>query len=409
MKKVKFTLGLTLVMLLTGVNFVSAELVERDPALANREGNNRFEHTISVDLGIAPSPYYMNGGEAMAGNLYCNYQLISVGDPMDFGSDLRTDPFELTDSYGSWALTAYPDLNYTNLDRMVVLRDTVQVYHYGTVRLAYLNGIDYKPFVKRIVTCGKWMYDTDNKYHVMVPTHVEEDQILPYSTTFKQHFTFGTEIAEFHYRSDIMQLLNKTPLIYSIRYEIGVHDYFGGDDDGQAYGNKFHNRSVIINAAPGISVNPKPDAVIPVKIVSGKSYTFDVSGDASKELEVTSSDKLWNVNNGGIKIVPDGPGKWKVTLYKVGASMIINVGYKTTTESGEGEDGQTGNGIFAANAVWGAGGILYVKAAAPGTLSVYSVAGQLCKQVFVSGDYNLNLPKGLYIVQLNGKAVKVVL
>ena len=410
MKKIKFTLGFALVILFTGANFVNAELVERDNTI-KRDGDNIFDHTIKVGLTINASPYYANStsvssfsgdNDAFSGDLYSNFHNY-YGASFLFGSkDIRTNTFDLFTEYGSGYYHYY--LNYEDFDKIVIARDTTELYHYGTIKLRYDNGVDIMPFVKMKIVCGKWMYDTVDERHYMVPTHTIESQISPQNVSKKTDFTFGTGIATYDYEVDILQLFDKEPLIYSIHYDVWVDDMFGGNDEGPGYGDKYTNYAVVINAAPGIATNPATDIITPKYVQMGTSFTFDVSGDPGKELEVTSSDYLWTVDNGGIIITPDGVGKWKVTLYKVASSMTVKVGYKTVVESGE-----TGNVAFTADAVWASAGTLYVKAATPGILSIYSATGQLYKQFFAFGDYTATLPKGLYIVQLNGKTYKVVL
>ena len=417
MEKVKFTLGLALVMLFTGANFVNAELVERDNTI-KRDGDTIFTHQIDVDYTIQASPSYANNravkdfttgsvNSAIIQGVYARYMNAQTNknlgvpsQPISGGMarDIRLSKLDY-DLADSW-------LTYTYLDSAIraYRQDTVELYYYATVKLGYANGLDITPFVKCTVVYGKWMYDTDKKEHVMVPTHSIPYNIEAYEKTKRTDHTYGTDTATFKYKTNILDIIDRTPLVYSIHFDIWTNDMFGGDDEGPAFGDKYTNYAIVINAAPGIATNPGTDIITPKYVRMGTSFTFDVSGDPGKELEVTSSDYLWTADNGGIVITPVGAGKWKVTLYRVSSSMTVKIGYKTVVESGE-----TGNGAFAADAVWGSGGTLYVKAATPGTLSVYSVTGQLCKQASISGDFTATLPKGLYIVQLNGKAYKVVL
>jgi len=417
MKKVKFTLGLALAMLITGANFVSAALVDRDVSMTNR--NNTFAHEVEVTVTAQASPSYANStrakdwgsgsiNDAITFGVHSNYHNLYMGDyelvlaSTTGNVDLRTHAISADVSYG----TVY---NYVDFDGIVKARDTTELFHFGTIKLAYDYGVDIMPFVKRTIVAGKWMYDDAAKTHVMVPIDVViEDYILPVKTSVKTNFTFGTDTAEYNYWIDLEPLFDRM-LIYSINYDIWTNDMIGGDEEGPGYANKYHNSPVVIEAAQGIKTSPMSNSITPINVPRGCNFTFTVYGDASKELVVTTNDKYWTMQNGGVVVVNKGNGTWEVTITRVGASLLVKVGYVATTESGDGEDGQTGNGIIPAEAVWGSGGTLFVKAANPGTLSIYNVTGQLYKQIPVSGDFSTTLPKGLYIVQFNGKAYKVKL
>ena len=421
MKKVKFTLGLALAMLFVGANVVSAsskwEPEKTDKGYVAKKGN--FE----VSLSIAPSPSFVdsviNNAITLRDSAFIDPEEDSVNHgyfngraslPTAVGA-LDKDNIRKTsyDSRGSGDLSAlahpFSEPYAQSIDSCIT--NGLRLHHLFTVKLNYKDGNEAITYLRMTIMCGKWMYDSDRDSNVWVESHALDGIVLPYSTTEKTDFTYGTGIATYRYSIDLMPLFLQYP-IHSIHYELWTNDMFdGGGDSGD--GIKNQNNTIRIDAAAGITTNPASDDIIPIAVPSGTDLTLDVTGEAGKELEVTTSDRIWSVDNGGVKIVPNGAGKWTVTIVKVSANMTIKIGYKATTESGSGEDGQTGNGTFTGDAVWGSGGTLYVKSANAGTLSIYNVTGKLCKQVSVSGDYTVTMPKGLYIVQLNGKAYKVVL
>jgi len=117
------------------------------------------------------------------------------------------------------------------------------------------------------------------------------------------------------------------------------------------------------------------------------------------------------------KIIPDadkaviindnGDGSFDITIRRILFNYKIVIS-SVEPSSGDGDGDTTGNLTMGKNFVYAALGRLYVQTDSPSTLSVYSVTGQLVKQETVSGNTSLALPKGLYIVQLNGKAYKVI-
>ena len=162
------------------------------------------------------------------------------------------------------------------------------------------------------------------------------------------------------------------------------------------------NRSVMIETEDGLTTLPR--AGLTHYTPSWKDFTFKVYGEPGKELLITTN-RAYD-NEGGVKIVPTGEGAWDVTIVKVHSSLKIKVAYKTSIENG---DNPTGNTVWVGYNVWSANGKLHVKNANPGTLSIFTITGQLYKTIEISGDYSESLPRGLYIVKLNGKTYKITL
>ena len=399
MKKVKFTLGLMLSMLLLGANVINAELKPEDPS---KDYASRGD--IRSDLSVTASNSYANElsindfGDARRANQAISYGENGASSPL-FAYDVRTTSYSSVDS----ASGAFTNLIYDDLDDYRANGTTYT--HDFTVQLSFDNGKEVIPFLKRKITTAKWMYDTDLEKNVWCSNVVIEDLMLPYTITDKTKFSDGTGVATYVFKSDILSLLGKYS-IYSIDYEIWTNDHIG-DQPGNGNAYPAVNHTVKIYLADGISIAPMKDIHY---VTAYKDYTFEVYGQEGEELEITTNNPHYAINK-GIKIVATSERTWSVTLSKVFTNMELSIGYKsTTTESGEGgEDGKTGNATVEKDAIWAAGGTLYVKTGAPGTLSIYTITGQLYKQDAISDSYTLSMPKGIYIVQLNGKAYKVVL
>ncbi|MDR1381044.1 MAG: T9SS type A sorting domain-containing protein [Tannerella sp.] len=251
-----------------------------------------------------------------------------------------------------------------------------------------------------------------------------EDLLLPDSVTDKTQFTDGTGIATYKYIVDITPLLEKYSLVQTsntdtivkdrIEYDIWVAEEVSNNPgSGNAYPTI--SRAVKILAEEGLATYPY--AGIPQYVNIYKDFTFEVSGDPEKTLEAgvyldpqldgnLIVDPVYAIDK-GIKIEATAAGKWNVTISKVFHNITVKVGYAATTESNEGGDG-TGNLLIVKDAVWASGGQLYIKAATPGQLQIYSITGQLQKAKAVSGNVTLSdLPKGIYLVKLNGRTYKV--
>ena len=459
MKKVKFTLGLMLAMLLLGANVMNAALEPERPGAKygsmigstltdNRDGA-LWDFQVHVGVSISASPSYANGtgmstpndpyrfdGDNDAIMIKTVYQYNHIDAPTPpYGGGISGFPYGImskVDVDGDGVLNDYFDIRresfyinsngkklshatdpydnglwwvgYFEFDN--ILKYSGSLNHDFQIKLAYDKGKEIIPFVRRTIFLGMWMYDTVEEQNVWVESGLTiEELLLPEKRTDVTDFAYGSGVATYNYVSKLFPHYMKEP-IHSVHYEIWTNDEVS-DNPGAGNANVHINRAVTIEAADGISTN---QVFNKIQVPSGTDFTFDVTGEAGKELVVTTSSSYWSVENGGVKIVPNGSGKWKVTLTKVRATMTVKVGYANTPESGDGGDGTTGNdGSLTEDKVWGSAGTLYVKSAGEGTLSIYSVTGQLSKTVVVNGDYTTTMPKGLYIVQFKGKAYKVIL
>jgi hypothetical protein len=139
---------------------------------------------------------------------------------------------------------------------------------------------------------------------------------------------------------------------------------------------------------------------------SGGAFIFEVAVESGLNLVVTDSG-IKPDRTEKSKFTPAAPlagfDYYKVRINNITSGLVITLSTTGTTSE------PTGNAVVAADEVYGAGGTLYANAANPGTLTIYSITGQLIKTVNISGNYSLSLNKGLYVVQLNGKAYKIIL
>jgi hypothetical protein len=216
-----------------------------------------------------------------------------------------------------------------------------------------------------------------------------------------EFFPSGTGTAKYTYEIDLNKLFDKYPKITAIFFEVWLKDEIVRDpDNANGEGNGYVQvlRPYTLILAEGIT------ATIPINgyTPSGKNLKFEVNGEADKDLLVSTNRPL---ALGAPKYEKKRPGVYEITIPAVKSAIDITIGYAPTTESGD----ANGNPVITGDAVWGAAGAIYVNAATPSVVSVYNITGQLVKQEAVSGSKTLALPKGIYIVKLNGKATKVLL
>ena len=301
----------------------------------------------------------------------------------------------------------------------------VDVYNEIKIKLAYINGNELAPVVKVKITLGQFKLEetaatpangnTAARAYVLYPLDnvAPIEQIVRHSERyFRPHMTNGTETAEYIYRDQLLPLLSKfsSPIyIYSMEYIITTNDE--QDDPGTtdhepptSVNPPATPRIVILDVENGITSN-KANGNHFVALQS--DFVFTVN--SSTPISVTTDPARPKLPTGGIEVTDKGNGKYDVNIRRITDSgMKISVASVAPTSGAGDDDELTGNATIATDKVWASGGTLYMETATPATISVYSITGQLVKQVFVNGSDNVTLPKGLYIVQMNGKAYKVV-
>jgi hypothetical protein len=382
MKNVKFTLGLMLSLLFAGASVGNAqwsydtylsikasqhyndEAVRYEEHRIYPDGKNQLLWTAPKDLTNPPGP------EWYSGQLLRNY------------SDIKSIPL------------------YTYDDVRGFIADGSRFYQEIIVKLNYDNGKDVIPFLRRTIATIVDLPDGKKE------TIIVQDLLLAYSVVNKTQFTYGTGVATYRYRSEALPIMLKYEAAY-VDYELWVGEEISNDPGA---GNAYPTipRAVTVFAEDGLTTTPVSGMTQFVDAY--KDFTFEVSGDPGKELEITTNNSNYAIGK-GITVTPVGDGKWTVKVTRVYTALNIYVAYKSAPESnGGGGDGSNGNLAVQSDAVWASGGTLYVKAAVPGILSVYSVTGQIQETKTVSGSSSLsNLPKGYYIVKLNNKAYKVTI
>jgi hypothetical protein len=373
MKKVKFTLGLMLAMLFMGATVMNAA------------------ENIKLSASMGASEFYggVDGITIDTVKVYRGVEISSTSIFKGHLNDLQTKGISDAD-LGTWSggdLTKYQrDRNYKAYNRI-------------TVQLRYNNGNDLMPVIKRTLT----LKESD----FVIVNYLVADESF-----FKPHMDRKSGIATYTYNDDVLEMLDKYPHITGIKYEITINDEVGtpgvGDYQPPVYSDVTVMHALSIETEDGITTNPSAQNSGTKGIVyvpSQKDFVF--TAFSSEDIVVTTD--RGNDDQGGVMVKGNGDGSYTVTIKRVLYNFTITIKQLLITESNSGGDGTTANTTVTADAVWAAGGTLYANAANPGTISIYNITGQLYKIESISGSYTLSMPKGIYIVQLNGKAYKVVL
>jgi hypothetical protein len=445
MKKAKFTLGLMLSVLFMGANVMNAAHDISKPHYGS----------INVTLSAKASEFYGGTGITFKqvatdpnGEYHYSFykelwpSFLPIG--KDFGPQTQKTwnygsvtkgnaDFFINENKGDTTkyLNYYYDTKQTTGNHLAGLfyyqtKSQTTAYNELQVQLKYENGNELTPVIKRTITLGEWVLQGDpdpkkndpvrNELNVTNITIIDflEPTDFWYLTDMDRGTTTGvtTGVATYVYKEDMLAMLAKYPIIKSIKYEISLHDEVGTPDEGEyqppVYVDKTALRGLTINANDGITTNlsaaktDNDDNMI-VYVPSQKDFVFTAYCD--EEIEVTTDR---GIENDAIK--EGGNGVYTITIRKVQFNFNIYLKKAVTPESGAGGDNdETANATITGDAVWAAGGTLYIQAANAGSLAIYNITGQLYKAETISGSYTLSMPKGLYIVQLNGKAYKVVL
>ncbi len=426
MKKVKFTLGLALSMLFLGANVSNA-------AYDNSKPNNG---SIRVAAYIKACEFYAGDGVTLhqvaadpAGKWHANLNYPNLGAGYASGLGIQTNDaasgiynwaygYNITNPYTGRTVDYYLDTLQTSPTYNDYIgtglfyyhaKNNATVYNRLKVQLGYVNGNELMPVIKRTITYGKWTYNANQDRNNLTSINVTQiDYLIADSSWFKPYMDRKSGIATYIYHDQVKPMLDKE-VIYSIDYEISVHDEVAspGNNDytPPVMSDVTILRGVKLEAENGITTNPisEGDKTIVAYTPSHEDYTFKAF--SNKPIVVTT-DRGRDAE--GVKVLDNKDGSFDVTIRRVQTNIVVSI-KSASTESGTGEDGTTGNPTISGDAVWAANGTLYVQTANPATVSVYGVTGQLNKQAPVNGSYSVSMPKGIYIIQLNGKAYKVVL
>lgn len=86
---------------------------------------------------------------------------------------------------------------------------------------------------------------------------------------------------------------------------------------------------------------------------------------------------------------------------RVTADMVIKITGIVKNTATANEKITTGSKVYVT------GGVLYIQPEAPVKVSVFNMQGRLIKSAMISGDTQMQLPQGIYVVRLNDQSYKV--
>jgi len=465
MKKVKFTLGLVLAMLLISANFVNAakeigfrteeekstrtsigylfnispnpqiisiESVLRDYSSTSGRAiwtspttpptyNFNLYRIVSVDSGLISFP----NATTLKDIRKDYYSYLAFGSEEYYGyshggKNIRYDGVSGTGAYATSTLTPSPTSKANGV--WSIFDNNYDLSNDIIVELSYTEGIEIMPVIKRTIVLGEWYYATADgdkdkhgntgKGNRLDPTDVVVyDYLLADSVTFRPFHDRKDGVARYVFKQNVQEMFGSFP-VFSITYDISIHDEIGTIEQ-EAYeppmmAEPQNMRGLTFDIGSGIKTNiPMNTTGNILYVPSNLNCVFTVYSDKEIDATCTRSDNPYD----GISVKKDltQANAYIVTVKRVQSNFNVKVVQKSDSQSGTGEEGTTGNNGTPTDAVWGSKGILNVTAATPGTISIYNVTGQLYRTEAISGSYTLTMPKGLYIVQFNGKAYKVVL
>jgi len=454
MKKMKFTLGLMLSMLFLGANVSQAQLL--NPGLPHSGAIETAIYVQGCDFYSADIKFDKMYTDADGGY---GYPALATTATKLWGTSFNKDavkfdnfafkyfpseawpygsgywvadnglvPLNRRDFYFDLTANKYVVNNSSGSNSLVggnlfywLTKSRTEVYNRIEVSLEYMAGNELKPIIKRYLTVGEWITVVNNdpkdpEYgfirNELFSTGIVIEQIIePDSTWFRPHMDRATEDAIYIWKDDILSLL-RNQIIYSIDYEIAVYDEI---DNIPAPGNyppatvlPKDARKLYIEPAAGITTNPNSIGTA-IFTPSLKDFTFvaesesEITAETVTLLRPYDREELNRKGGKGVIVTKTGVNTYAITVQYVNQEMVIVVNSEASLNSA------TGNFVIKPiNAVWGASGTLFVETAKTATLSIYSVTGQLIKQMSVSGSLSMTLPKGLYIVKIDDQAYKVI-
>ena len=405
MKKVNFTLGLMLTMLLLGANFSQAAI---ELPYDYRSVHN-FD--IGFTVNVKANPHFNS----------VNFSWEDIN--FDPKASYSSSPFcSFLSNIKDKDTTIYKDASGAYNDGFaynafeLVRKNQTRLSLDLVVKLNYTGGNDLLPVIKRTMIVGEWYLSVDTIAGVEIienklrPSNITIINYLQYTDlTFHPIMDRKNGEATFTYSQNALEEILHQP-IYSVTYDISLHDEIGNP------GSEIYEPVVGVlpqniigldfEVAKGISTSIPTLSTVFVHTL--KDFTFTVY--SAEDIVVTSNrvSKYSNEPDYGMVVKKNGNDTYTVTIRQAQSMSKVFIKTKTGTTSGDG-DGSTGITEIKDNAVWAANGTIFANAANPGILSIYSVTGQLIKTEAISGSYSVSMTKGLYIVKLNGKAYKVIL
>ena len=423
MKRIKFTFGLMLSMLILGANVVSAQYI------------NYFPHAgdLKVSAKVQKCEFYASDVSIQAvtqdyqGNYGYPYGLTYGVNFKTKGNTKFEECYSFPYGSGSWGNSPIPtnaqrDWYFDDVSQKYVCnpvtgniyywleKSQVKVYNNIKVELKGKLGLDIVPIVRRTITLGNWTTKTDGgqKRNEFTSTGVQITQyLIRDSVWFRAVMDRADGIYTFIFKDPVLPLVSKhNGAIFKIDYDITINDEY--DTQGEVnydppVGKDTPGTPRLMTLKPEAGIKTNPNHLNgPYFVNSYNDFTFKVFSDNPIEVVLIPRYDYVVREPGGLFWLDNGNGSFDVTIKRVQHDMTIEINSAVSTTA------ITGNEAILADVVYAASGTLFVKAANPGTLSVYSITGQLINQAAVNGSYSLALPKGLFIVQLNGKAYKVI-
>ena len=129
------------------------------------------------------------------------------------------------------------------------------------------------------------------------------------------------------------------------------------------------------------------------KIEDGERFRFSLTLDE----EYNESKPVVTV--GDKTLEPDADMNYVTD--RVTADMVIKITGIVKNTATANEKITTGSKVYVT------GGVLYIQPEAPVKVSVFNMQGRLIKSAMISGDTQMQLPQGIYVVRLNDQSYKV--
>ncbi|MDR2040867.1 MAG: hypothetical protein LBP98_00930 [Tannerella sp.] len=259
----------------------------------------------------------------------------------------------------------------------------------------------------------------ETEYEILEPELVNIFSDIVIHFPFEMDTTVGTVTlngrsqTKGYWSTDAKTFTFPSPIYdYDTNYTFAVVG-FESKDGLLTYGRSYAFRTASAPPNPNIprsvTLLPLPDDVtsdlLPGEHRTGVNnnynFTFTLTVPPDKLPVVTTN----RVLDGEIETVtgvpdPDMPEtRFRFSVRQIHSAIEISVSLMARPSGNETvEDGVR---------IWAADGRLYVETPQPGLLSLYSVAGVIHARQTVVGNSAIPLPKGIYIVHLNGKIYKV--
>jgi len=341
------------------------------------------------------SPYYWSASELQKKSFHSPSGQFTwyYGCPVKDGNIYRPDYYLNEDRTTPGFLNYYYNTKtYQGLAGLFyyAIKSNTEAYNRIEVNMKYVSS-DATPIIKRTIKYGAWTtvkYNTEYAHNEITPLSLSVTHDLKADSTIRR-----SNYTSYIFKDQLIPLLTQY-VMYSIHYEVIFENY--------TIPPVIINHGINIVADKGITTVPALGG--PVYVTSNSDFVFRVF--SNNDITVTTSR---GGDATGVMVVKNYNGTFDVTIRRVTSNFTIYIRQVPASLSGIDESSQTGNEAVVSNAVWAANGMLYVRTQDPGTLSVFTLSGLLYKQLPVNRNQSFSLPKGNYIILLNGRTYKIVL